>query len=84
MSYTFTTSADDQISAHADHTWEEWHAYVSSNVPEHIGNAASGICCHTCRVIIVDSFAGGLAAELAAAEALEDAMMRVAPVTRGC
>lgn len=56
MPYTYTTSADAQITAHADHAWEQWHAYLSSGVPDHIGQDASGVCCHTCQLIIVDGF----------------------------
>ena len=40
---------------HADHIWEEWHAYLSADVPADVDPNAMGICCHTCRTVVIDS-----------------------------
>lgn len=39
---------------HAEHAWEEWHAYLSSDHPEWVNADDTGVCCHTCGVVIVD------------------------------
>jgi hypothetical protein len=56
--YRFTTHA--AVTDHADHVWEEWHAYVCdlSDAPEWVTGDMSGLCCHTCQLIIVDDFGG--------------------------
>lgn len=49
--YTFVTG--DAV-AHSDHIWEEWSAYLScGDLPETVDRNAAGICCHTCRTIIL-------------------------------
>jgi hypothetical protein len=40
---------------HADHNWEEWHAYLATGpFPTGVDNTATGICCHTCSVVALD------------------------------
>ena len=39
---------------HADHLWEEWHAYLSETVPEGADLNSTGIYCHDCQLVIVD------------------------------
>lgn len=50
--YTFTTGSPV---AHATHCWEEWHAYLTDELPEDVSLDASGICCHTCSTIVIDT-----------------------------
>jgi hypothetical protein len=53
--YTYTDTAS--VIEHAEHIWEEWHAYTdySDEKPAELDGNASGICCHTCSLIIVES-----------------------------
>jgi hypothetical protein len=41
---------------HADHIWEEWHAYVCdiSDAPSFVDGNSTGVCCHTCQTIVID------------------------------
>lgn len=41
---------------HADHNREDWHGYLNdlTDAPEWVGSGAEGVCCHTCRVIVVE------------------------------
>lgn len=48
--YTFTYGSPVE---HAGHVWEEWHAYLGE-YPESATANDSGICCHTCRTIIIE------------------------------
>lgn len=50
--YTYTTGSPV---SHAAHTWEEWHAYLAAELPEDVSRDATGICCHTCKVVVVDT-----------------------------
>lgn len=54
--YEFTTSLASKPVDHADHAWEEWHAYLScdDNLPGWIDGDDSGLCCHDCQVIVVE------------------------------
>lgn len=54
MTYNYTDTNATSVVAHADHVWEQWHAYLTDELPEGIDRAASGICCHTCGLVIVD------------------------------
>lgn len=54
--YRFTTSADARAVDHANHIWEEWHAYLSADVPEYVSANGSGFCCHDCHLVIVEVF----------------------------
>lgn len=56
MDYRFTTSADARAIDHADHNYEEWHAYLAADAPEWVTGNATGVCCHDCRLIIVEGF----------------------------
>lgn len=51
------TGTVDNMTAHAGHTFEEWHAYLSCDpqLPQDIPGDASGICCHTCGHIVWES-----------------------------
>lgn len=53
--YRIPTTSDESI-LHADHIWEEWHAYVNdiTDAPEGVNGDSTGICCHTCQTIVVD------------------------------
>jgi hypothetical protein len=52
--YTYDTTSSNMI-PHAKHDWEEWHAYlVDCNLPENISGDATGICCHTCFLVVLD------------------------------
>lgn len=58
MSYHFAPAAELPIT-HADHNWEEWHAYLSTDetraeFPPHVDDNSTGICCHDCQTIVVD------------------------------
>lgn len=57
MSYRFVKSTDSPIVAHAEHNVEEWHGYVNdlSDAPEYVNGDSSGLCCHDCRTIIIDT-----------------------------
>jgi hypothetical protein len=59
MSYSY--SRTESVIAHAAHTWEEWHAYLSdtSDAPEWAQGNARGLCCHSCQLVIVDVDADG-------------------------
>jgi hypothetical protein len=50
-------SDTESVIDHAQHLWEEWHAYLSCDdeLPEWVDGDASGICCHSCSVIVVES-----------------------------
>lgn len=53
MAYTFTTTG--RAADHAEHVWEGWNAYLSSQVlPDGVTADDTGICCHTCEMIVVD------------------------------
>lgn len=52
--YAFTTTATTPVVEHADHIWEEWHAYLADELPEQFDREDSGLCCHTCHLVIVD------------------------------
>lgn len=52
--YRFTKRAGQSFLPHAHHAWEEWHAYLSSEYPEWVSANDTGVCCHTCRLVIVD------------------------------
>ena len=53
--YTYTTTAS--VLDHADHNVEEWRGYVNdlSDAPEYVNGNSSGLCCHDCQLIIVES-----------------------------
>lgn len=54
--YRYTTSEQSRTVDHAGHIWEEWRAYVcdTTDAPSYVTGASSGLCCHTCELIIVD------------------------------
>lgn len=54
---TYTYSHTATVADHADHVWEEWHAYVCDTAegPEYVNGDSAGLCCHTCRLIIVET-----------------------------
>lgn len=58
--YRFSNTADDRVIDHADHSAEEWHAYLDSTAlaQAHIPATASGFVCHTCQLVIVETFGG--------------------------
>lgn len=48
-------SASNTLVQHADHLWEEWKAFYSAEWPDFpIDGNATGICCHTCHLVIVE------------------------------
>lgn len=52
MTYTFHTGNGIE---HAEHTWEVWSAQVSpGDLPTWVSRDDTGVCCHTCEVIVVD------------------------------
>lgn len=56
--YSYTTSADARAVDHAEHNRESWHAYVNdlSGAPSWVDATATGVCCHDCQLVIVESF----------------------------
>lgn len=54
--YRYTHRRAERMIDHADHTWEEWHAYVCdlTDAPEWVTGDSTGLCCHTCELVIVD------------------------------
>lgn len=57
MGYTYRQATKpSEALEHADHTVEEWHAYVcdTSEAPSWATGNASGLCCHTCEVVLVE------------------------------
>lgn len=55
MANTLTGQTDNMLT-HAAHNFEEWHAYLSCDdeMPDWISGNDHGLCCHDCRVIVVD------------------------------
>lgn len=55
--YSYARASEERISAHAEHNAEGWHAYVNdlTDAPSYVDGNSTGICCHDCRLIIVDS-----------------------------
>lgn len=53
--YSFTDTNTTNVVEHADHIWEQWNAYLASELPENVDRNATGICCHTCSLVIVDA-----------------------------
>lgn len=50
--YTFTRG---DLSAHFTCEYvEEWHAYLSADLPVWADGNDSGLCCHSCLVVAVD------------------------------
>jgi len=59
VTYSFVTKTAEPIVDHAEHTYEEWHAYLSgADLPSWVLGSDTGICCHTCETIIVDQVIG--------------------------
>jgi hypothetical protein len=54
--YRFTTTADETLVDHADHIYEEWRGYVNdlTDAPAYVNGDSSGLCCHTCQLIIIE------------------------------
>ncbi len=61
MSYVYVKSTESPIVEHAAHNVEEWRAYVCdlSDAPEYVNGDSSGLCCHDCQTIIVDTIPEG-------------------------
>lgn len=54
MSYTYTDSNATNIVEHAEHIFEHWNAYLADELPANVSRDATGICCHSCELVIVD------------------------------